>query len=202
MSWCSNPLIALGLWLNLPLILKFQRMKKFVCLLMILGAACRLCAQNAPVAAVVIHDEDLVTQIFGKNKESLLDDLLQISPVEMQAFQSTLLEYETEKSPWLAERIALLRMYNEEFSSLDERKLNSLSRQIINNDLEFGRLQMRYFRRMNKLLGATRAAKFFQLDNYLEQSSRVFLQNKLPFIKELETGRQAFSRGSKPLTSR
>lgn len=177
-------------------------MKKFLCLLMILGAAWRLCAQTAPVTAVVIQDEDLVTQIFGKNKESLLDDLLQISPVEMQAFQSTLLEYETEKSPWLAERVALLKMYNEEFSSLDERKMNSLTRQIINNDLEFGRLQMRYFRRMNKLLGATRAAKFFQLDNYLEQSSRVFLQNKLPFIKELETDRQAFSRDSKPLTSR
>jgi hypothetical protein len=177
-------------------------MKKLVCLLMILGAAWRLSAQSAPVAAVVIQDEDLVTQIFGKNKESLLDELLQISPVEMQAFQSTLLEYETEKSPWLAERVALLKMYNEEFSSIDERKMNSLTRQIINNDLEFGRLQMRYFRRMNKVLGATRAAKFFQLDNYLEQSSRVFLQNKLPFIKELETDRLAYSRDSKPLTSR
>lgn len=177
-------------------------MKQFLCLLVILSAAWPLCAQNAPVAAVVKQDEDLVTQIFGKNKESLLDDLLQISPVEMQAFQATFLEYETEKSPWLAERIALLKMYNEEFSSLDERKLNSLTRQIITNDLEFGRLQMRYFRRMNKLLGATRAAKFFQLDNYLEQSSRVFLQNKLPFIKELETDRQEFIHGGRPLTSR
>jgi hypothetical protein len=177
-------------------------MKKLLCLLMILGAAWQLCAQTTPVAAVVIQDDDLVTQIFGKNKESLLEDQLEISPIEMQAFQSAFLEYETEKSPWLAERIALLKMYNEEFSSIDERKMNSLTRQIINNDLEFGRLQMRYFRRMNKLLGATRAAKFFQLDNYLEQSSRVFLQNKLPFIKALETDRREVIHGSRPLTSR
>ncbi|MBS0027283.1 hypothetical protein ACTJJ0_11765 [Chitinophaga sp. 22321] len=177
-------------------------MKKLICLLMILGAAWRLSAQTMPAVATVPQDDDLVTQIFGKNKEALLDDLLKISPTEMQAFQTAFLEYETEKRPWLTERIALLKMYNEEFTSIDERKMNSLTRQFINNDLEFGRLQMRYFRRMNKLLGATRAAKFFQLDNYLEQSSRVYLQNQLPFIRELETDKQEYIRDSKPFTRR
>ncbi|MEV4886503.1 hypothetical protein SAMN05660461_6214 [Chitinophaga ginsengisegetis] len=171
-------------------------MKKLICLFMILGAAWRLTAQITPAVAV-LPTEDLVTQIFGKNKESLLNDFLKISPLEERAFQSAFLEYETEKSPWLTERIALLKMYNEEFSSIDEKKMNSLTRQFINNDLEFGRLQMRYFRKFNKLLGATRAAKFFQLDNYLEQSTRVYLQNQLPFIKELESDKLA-----KPLTAR
>ncbi|MDR6569211.1 MULTISPECIES: hypothetical protein [Chitinophaga] len=171
-------------------------MKKLICLFMILGAAWRLTAQITPAVAV-LPTEDLVTQIFGKNKESLLNDFLKISPLEERAFQSAFLEYETEKSPWLTERIALLKMYNEEFSSIDEKKMNSLTRQFINNDLEFGRLQMRYFRKFNKLLGANRAAKFFQLDNYLEQSTRVYLQNQLPFIKELESDKLA-----KPLTAR
>jgi len=171
-------------------------MKKLICLFMILGAAWRLTAQITPAVAV-LPNEDLVTQIFGKNKESLLNDFLKISPLEERAFQSAFLEYETEKSPRLTERIALLKMYNEEFSSIDEKKMNSLTRQFINNDLEFGRLQMRYFRKFNKLLGATRAAKFFQLDNYLEQSTRVYLQNQLPFIKELESDKLA-----KPLTVR
>lgn len=171
-------------------------MKKLICLFMILGAAWRLTAQITP-AVVVLPSEDLVTQIFGKNKESLLNDFLKISPLEERAFQSAFLEYETEKSPWLTERIALLKMYNEEFSSIDEKKMNSLTRQFINNDLEFGRLQMRYFRKFNKLLGATRAAKFFQLDNYLEQSTRAYLQNQLPFIKALESDKLA-----KPLTVR
>ncbi|MFY0255393.1 hypothetical protein ACDQ55_15720 [Chitinophaga sp. 30R24] len=177
-------------------------MKKFICLLMVLGAACRLSAQSAPAAAVVFNEEDLITKIFGKDKEAVLSDLLQLSPMEEKAFESAFNEYEDEKRPWLAERIALLNMYNEEFASLDERKMNSLTRQIINNDLEFGRLQMRYFRRMNKLLGATRAAKFFQLDNYLEQSTRVYLQNQLPFIKELESDRKVFTPDDKPFSSR
>lgn len=165
-------------------------MKKFFFLLVLLGAAWRLCAQNLPTEAVYNSDDDLVTRIFGKNKESLLNDYLAISPVEEKMFQDAFLEYESDKKPWLEERFALLKMYNEEFTSLDERKMNSLTRQLINNDLEFGRLQMRYFRRINKLLGATRAAKFFQLDNYLEQSTRAYIQNQLPFIRELEMERK------------
>ena len=70
-------------------------MKKLICLLMILGAAWRLSAQTMPAVATVPQDDDLVTQIFGKNKEALLDDLLKISPTEMQAFQTAFLEYET-----------------------------------------------------------------------------------------------------------
>lgn len=177
-------------------------MKKLLCLIMILGAALGLKAQITPVLAVKPDNSDIITQIFGKNKELLLSDFLKISPFEMKAFQAVFLEYETEKRPWLTERIALLKMYNEEFTSIDEKKMNSLTRQIINNDLEFGRLQMRYFRRINKLLGATRTAKFFQLDNYLEQSTRAYIQHQLPFIKELESDRQLFTHGSKPLTSR
>jgi hypothetical protein len=168
-------------------------------LLMMLNAVLPLYAQSPN--DVFVMEDDLVTQIFGKDKEALLNDFLRISPVEEKSFQLALLDYETEKRPWLTERIALLKMYNEEFSSLDEKKLNSLTRQLINNDLEFGRLQMRYFRRMNKLLGATRSAKFFQLDNYLEQSSRAYLQNDLPFIRELEQDRQAYTQ-VKPVTVR
>ncbi|CAL1517445.1 hypothetical protein [Chitinophaga sp. MM2321] len=164
-------------------------MRKLICLLVVLIAALRLSAQKTAVEAVVFSEEDLVTQIFGKNKEALLNDVLLISPVEEKDFQTAFQEYESEKGPWLTERIALLKMYNDEYSSLDEKKMNTLSKQLINNDLEFGRLQMRYFRKMNKVLGATRAAKFFQLDNYLEQSTRAYIQNKLPFIKALESDR-------------
>ncbi|CAL1518675.1 hypothetical protein [Chitinophaga sp. MM2321] len=171
-------------------------MKNIFCLLIGLSATLRLFAQDT--AALGTSEYDCVPEVFGKNRAVLMKDFLQISMIEEKTFGDALLEYEKEKTPWLAERVALLRMYNQEFSSLDERKMNSLTRQLINNDQEFGRLQIRYFRKMNKVLGANRAAKFFQLDSYLEQSSRVYIQKGLPFIKELEAERQVFTR-SKPV---
>ena len=171
-------------------------------MMMTIGWSMTAAAQTFTIVTATAADEDLVTAIFGKNKQVLLSDYLKISPVEENAFQSALVEYETDKSPWLSERIALLKMYNEEFTSLDNAKLNSLTKQLINNDLEFGRLQMRYFRKMNKLLGATRAAQFFQLDNYIEQSTRVYIQKQLPFIQELESDKRGLVQHLKPLTMR
>ncbi|MFB6453906.1 hypothetical protein ACE38W_01445 [Chitinophaga sp. Hz27] len=177
-------------------------MKNFFCLLIVLCATMplRLFAQATPVA-MPIEDEDIVMEIFGKNKEALMQDYLRISPLEVKSFQEALFDYENEKRPWQAERLALLKMYNEEFASIDERKMNSLTKQLMSNDMEYSHLQLRYFRRMNKLLGATRAAKFFQLDSYFEQSTKAYIQNNLPFIKELESDRQIYIK-DKPVTIR
>ncbi len=165
-------------------------MKTLIYCLLMMTITYSVTAQTTTVVNTIAEEEDLVTTIFGKDKLTLLADNLKISPLEERAFEEAFLEYETEKSPWLTERLALLKMYNEEFTSLDNAKMNSLTKQIISNDLEFGRLQMRYFRKMNKVLGATRAAKFFQLDNYIEQSTRVYIQKQLPFIKELESDKR------------
>ncbi|MBV8251790.1 MAG: hypothetical protein JO154_04210 [Chitinophaga sp.] len=175
-------------------------MKNLFCLFVVMFAAMGLYAQTTPVV-MPIEEGDIINEIFGKNKDALMQDYLRISPVEARSFHEALFDYETEKQPWQAERLSLLRMYNEEFSSLDEKKLNSLTKQIMANDMEYSHLQMRYFRRMNKLLGATRAAKFFQLDSYFEQSTKSYIQNNLPFIKELEADRQVYFR-DKPVSSR
>lgn len=186
--------------LKQPITTKFMTMRNLFCLLVVMLATLGAHAQTVQVA-MPLEGEDIITEIFGKNKDALLKDYLRISPVETKGFQEALMDYETDKQPWQAERLALLRMYNEEFTSLDEKKLNSLTKQMMNNDLEYSHLQMRYFRRMNKLLGANRAAKFFQLDSYFEQSTKSYIQNNLPFIKELEAGRLVYFR-EKPITRR
>lgn len=177
-------------------------MRTLISWLLMMGVTYTVTAQTTTYVNAGIVESDLVTTIFGKTKQALLADNLKISPLEAKSFEAAFLEYETEKGPWLAERIALLRMYNEEFTSLDNAKLNTLTKQLINNDLEFGRLQMRYFRKMNKVLGATRAAKFFQLDHYIEQATRLYIQQQLPFIKELESDKEGFTTRLKSLTSR
>ena len=64
-------------------------MKNFICLLLLLVAGVGLSAQTTTAvttAAAVVKEDDLVTQIFGKNKESLFSEFLKISLVEERAF--------------------------------------------------------------------------------------------------------------------
>ncbi|RPD38242.1 hypothetical protein EG028_25430 [Chitinophaga barathri] len=138
----------------------------------------------------LVADNDIVFRLFGKTREDLFSNYLHITRSEQTEFTEALMQYENEKAPFTEERIALLRLYNEKFQSVDEQMMTELTKSIIKNDKEFVSLQIRYYRRMIKLLGSNRAAMFFQLDNYLELSSRLYIQDGLPFIKELETDRK------------
>ncbi|MGX5820372.1 hypothetical protein ACWKWU_19410 [Chitinophaga lutea] len=131
----------------------------------------------------------IVEKIFGKNKTLLFFECLQVSKDESMEFINALNDYETEKRPWFLERLALLRLYNEQYASLDEQKLFGITKRLINNDAEYPKLQKQYHRRMIKVLGVTRSAQFFQLDNYLEQAVRQYMQHDIPYIKQLELHR-------------
>jgi hypothetical protein len=148
-----------------------------------------LFGQDTASASVPLT-EDVVLRLFGRTREAVFTEMLRVGRGEQPAFLETFYAYAEEKMPIAQMRSVLLRDYNEKYELLDEPLLHNLTKNILKNDREFVDLQTRYYRRMIKVLGANRAAMFFQLDNYLDQSERLYLQNGLPFIRELETGRR------------
>lgn len=165
-----------------------MRYLQLLCLLGAFAACTPVLAQDSTAAAN--PENDIVLSLFGRSREDLFCNYLKVSRGERPLFIDALAQYEMEKEPYIQERIGLLKVYNEKYTSLDEPMMNSLTKNIIRNDKEFVALQTRFYRRMIKLLGGNRAAMFFQLDNYLELSTRLYLQDELPFIKELESGRK------------
>lgn len=161
---------------------------KLLCLLAAIVTCMPVSAQDS--TATVPPDNDIVLNLFGRSREDLFCNYLKVARGERALFLEALSQYEAEKDPYIQERIALLKVYNEKYTSLDEPMMNSLTKNIIRNDKEFVALQTRFYRRMIKLLGGNRAAMFFQLDNYLELSTRLYLQDDLPFIRELESDRK------------
>ncbi|WP_157986606.1 hypothetical protein [Chitinophaga alhagiae] len=161
---------------------------KLLCLLAAIVTCMPASAQDS--TAAILPDNDIVLDLFGRSREDLFCNYLKVSRGERPLFLEALSQYETEKDPYIQERIALLKVYNEKYTSLDEPMMNSLTKNIIRNDKEFVALQTRFYRRMIKLLGGNRAAMFFQLDNYLELSTRLYIQDALPFIRELESDRK------------
>ncbi|MGX5816928.1 hypothetical protein ACWKWU_01955 [Chitinophaga lutea] len=161
---------------------------RWLCLATALSMATPVLGQDSTAAGAA--ESDIVYQLFGKSRQDLFCTYLKVSRGEQPEFLDAFAEYEAEKAPFIEERIGLLKVYNEKYASLDEPMMNVLTRNIIRNDREFVELQTRFYRRMIKLLGGNRAAMFFQLDNYLELSTRLYIQDDLPFIRELESGRK------------
>lgn len=156
-----------------------------------------LFGQDTAAAGIPVS-EDVVLRLFGRTREAVFTDMLRVGRSEQPAFLEAFYAYAEEKMPIAQMRLVLLRTYNEKYQALDEDMLHNLTKNILKNDREFVDLQTRYYRRMIKVLGANRAAMFFQLDNYLDQSERLYLQNGLPFIRELESGRRLASAHVQP----
>lgn len=160
-----------------------------ITLLMLLPATSAFSQEVQELQDTIPAEQTVVEKIFGKNKTLLFFECLKIYKDESFDFVTVLNDYETEKQPWLAERLSLLQIYNEQFESLDEQKMFALTKRLIASDREYTKYQMRFYRRMIRVLGVARTAQFFQLDNYIEQATRAYLQNDIPFIKQLESHR-------------
>lgn len=147
-------------------------------------------AAQDSISTVATNENNIIIGVFGLSKQLLFNEYLQISPYQQSEFMRVLMDYDSEKNEISAERLMLLDLYNQEYDTRSENKSDMIAQQILNNDVEYARFHKRFYKRFSKLLGGTRAARFFQLENYLEQVVRMQLQQELPFIRSLEIKRK------------
>lgn len=138
------------------------------------------------VAQVTKEDVSVIQSAFGKEKEELVKKYMAI-PVELDAaFWSTYDQYEEERKGLGREKIAIIDEYVKNYESLDDKKASELMTRKLKLGESYGKMQKKYFDAMTKIIGGRNAAKFFQLEDYLENIIRLGIQESIPFIDELD----------------
>ena len=122
----------------------------------------------------------------GKNKKDLVNAFMSIPASQNNAFWSLYDQYENERKAYGRQRIALIEQYANEYDSLNDQKAILLMNKKIALYNSFGTLQKKYFERMTKVIGGKQSARFFQLEDYLENSIRLSIQDEIPFIDQLQ----------------
>jgi hypothetical protein len=141
------------------------------------------------VAQVTKEDVDVIQTAFGKEKEDLVKKYMAI-PVELDAaFWSTYDKYEEERKALGREKMALIDEYVKGYDGLDDKKAAELMNKKLKMGESYGKLQKKYFDAMTKVIGGKNAAKFFQLEDYLENIIRLGIQESIPFIDELDASK-------------
>jgi hypothetical protein len=141
------------------------------------------------VAQVTKEDVDVIQTAFGKEKEDLVKKYMAI-PLELDAaFWSTYDKYEEERKSLGREKMALIEEYVKGYDGLDDKKAAELMTKKLKMGESYGKLQKKYFDAMTKVIGGKNAAKFFQLEDYLENIIRLGIQESIPFIDELDASK-------------
>jgi hypothetical protein len=136
------------------------------------------------------EDIDIIQSAFGKDKKELVRDYMELSGKDSAAFWKLYDEYEDKRKVIGRERINLLEQYANGYQNLDNAKAEKLATAILSNDAKYNNLHQTYFKKFSEILGARNAAKFLQLEIYVQTYVRANVMREIPLIGDLDKQKQ------------
>lgn len=155
-------------------------MKKLFVLASVLSFCTCLLAQSNK------EDIDLIQSIFGKEKKELVKQYMTIPDAQSAKFWSLYDNYEDERKKLGKERIALIEAYAQNYDKLTSAKATELVNKKIAWTNKYTKFQQTYFTKFTSVIGGIQAAKFIQLEDYIENCIRLSIQEEIPFVGELD----------------
>lgn len=155
-------------------------MKKLL-ILFILALSASLNAQSSSKDEVAI-----VQSAYGKSKTDLINQYLALSPEQTAVFQPVYDNYEAERKVLGQKKIQIIDDYASKYATLTDADADQLTKANLKNNLDVEKLYGKTYEKAKKAIGATNAAKFIQLEIYLQTTIREEIQDSLPFIGELD----------------
>ena len=161
--------------------LKPKTMKKLSIILVVAIASFSSYAQSS-----YKEDVELVQSIYGKSKSDLVRQYMNLSDTHSAAFTKVYDNYETERKGLGQTKLQLINSYAESYATLTDEKADELAKGTLKNNQDYEKLYSKTYGQMKKAIGAINAAKFIQLEVYLQTVIRNEIQESIPFIGELD----------------
>jgi hypothetical protein len=79
-----------------------------------------------------------------------------------------------------------LENYAKNYTTLTDEQSDDLVKAILKNDKANIDLQEKYYKKMKKVIGSTKAAQFLQMESYFQTQIRSEVQEAIPFIGQIE----------------
>lgn len=133
------------------------------------------------------QDEVIVIQkLYGQSKAEAIKGSMNLTEPKSDAFDKIYKDYETERAALGIKKLQIIEDYATHYSALSDEKADELTKAALKNNLDFEKLYIKTYNKAKKVIGATEAAKFIQLEVYFQTIIRGEVQDAIPFIGELD----------------
>jgi hypothetical protein len=126
---------------------------------------------------------ELLRRDIKKDKVSILSELMALSPEESAKFWPVYNEYDKALTAIADERIALIRMYAENYGSMTNPMAAKIMLGVLDLDTKRNQIKRDYFNKMSEALTAIVAARFLQIENQLERILELQIAASLPMVE-------------------
>ena len=132
------------------------------------------------------EDVDLIQAAYGKSKKELIKEHMKLSEAQAGAFWTLYDQYEAERKTLGREKIKLIEDYANHYTTLTDMKADELAKAAIENNIKMEQLAKKYYDKFSKAVGGINAARFMQIEAYLQTTVRNIIQEEVPLVGEME----------------
>ena len=133
---------------------------------------------------------DYIKKTYSKDKKTLVDQYMNLNVQDGGKFWSVYADYEANREKLAAARINLINQYVNGYDSLTPERTDKLLKASFDNTISLDKLNADYYEKYKKAVGAVNAAKYMQLEIYLQTMWKAVVQSNIPLIGQLDKTRQ------------
>ena len=137
----------------------------------------------------VYAQEDEIEQVqkeWGKDKKELVRMGMALTAADSVKFWPIYNKYEKERQKLGRERILILQDYADHFADITNAKADELVNRIFKNDAALAALLKTNYTTLKTKMNAKQAAKFLQIESYINSFLKSAIQEEIPIIGELD----------------
>jgi hypothetical protein len=125
----------------------------------------------------------MMRQDLKKDKVSILTELMNLGPDQAAKFWPVYNEYDKSLTKLGDERIAFIRMYADNYTSMTDAKATELAMGMMDVQARRLDLQKTYFQRLSQTLSAKDAARWLQIESQIEKLVDLQILASLPIVE-------------------
>ncbi|HXB91553.1 MAG TPA: hypothetical protein VNU72_04655 [Puia sp.] len=129
---------------------------------------------------------DYIKKAYSKEKKALVDNYMGLDVQESGKFWPVYSTYEASREKLAHERYNLITHYVHSVGHLTPEGADNMAKGILDNNVRLEQLNRENYNKMKTAIGPIKAAKFLQLEIYLQTSWKAYVQDNIPFIDELD----------------
>ena len=129
---------------------------------------------------------DYIKNAYSKEKKTIVAEYMDLDVKDGGKFWPVYAAYESRREKLALARVKLLDEYVEKAEGITAAQADKTAMAALANSVSLSNLNLEYYKKMKVAVGAVKAAKFMQLETYLQNAWRGFVQENVPLIKDLD----------------
>jgi CTP:phosphocholine cytidylyltransferase-like protein len=128
----------------------------------------------------------LLQSVYGMQKRDIVAKYMELSGDQATTFWALYEEYEVARKAIGVKRANNIMEYAKNYESITDENVSKMVKASLEVSKDYNKLWDKTYKKMTKSLNARTAAKFYQLELYLENMVRNELSESIPMIDQLK----------------